>query len=156
LRRRINKRAEGAKFIVLAIVCINLMAIIFQFSCSQQQNSCAVISGNNLIFNTFFNIENDPDLSLSGGLGASDGLTDASQQLTEPASGAGGIVGGGISLIIDALKLVLGILSLLTPIPIIAFINSLAIPNYIGWILYASITIMYILGLAEFVVGAKL
>ena len=154
---RFNKRAEGAKFIVLAVICINLVAIMIAFGCAQQGNTCVVVAEGNFILQTYFSglTLDDPDFSGTGGLQASEDFTDAAQGLTEPASGAGGIT-GVISILWDGLKMVGAFLALFTPIPILGFLSALSVPNFILWPFGIGIFILYVAGLAEFVRGGKL
>jgi len=141
----------NGKFILVFVLCTSLSAFFVNFSCSESDLSfCSQV--NTSLISNLFNLNSNTDLTQSGGFGFSDDFSDAVASIDEPQSGVG--VGDIISIILDPLKIIFGIISFFTPIPIIDLLNSLGAPLYVTLIIGVPLVLLYIITVIEFVRGA--
>lgn len=141
----------NAKIIILLLVCINIISAGYLYSCSNQGASCGV-NPNNVIINYFFDLDQNADLSQTGGLNTdgqfSQAVSDSLQQESSGTSGA-----GTIAILLDSLKMVLGIISLITPLPILLLFYSFNLPILFSMIFTIPIVVLYLFSLVEFIRG---
>lgn len=141
----------NGKFILLFTVCINIISLLLSFGCADVTTGCSI--GSNFILEMFVSESSiNAQLDQSGGFGFNDSFNDAVGDLTEPESSG---ITNVISVIIDGLLMVLGIVSLMTPAPIIAFMMSLSFPLWINLLVSVPIIILYVMSIAEFVRGSQ-
>jgi hypothetical protein len=144
----------NSKFIFIFFLCANIVALIFTFSCISEESVCAG-NFNTAILGSFFNINSQTNIAAAGGVTLSGDASAAAVGLTNPETSA---VSGTniIGVFLDGLKMVGALISLLTPLPIIIFLNSLSIPLYISLVFSAILFLIWILGIAEFVRGSSI
>ena len=145
----------NGKFIILLVVCMNIVGILLSFGYSQTSDVEVVVG--DYIFNTFFSDINAENINQTGTIGLNTQSQSAINQLSqEPSTGVISTVTNFISVGWDVVKMLAAILSLLTPFPLIAFFNSLGIPLWVNILFSLPLVLLYILSLAEFVRNGQL
>jgi len=142
----------NGKFILLLIVSINLFAFVFAAACVDAGTSCGANISDTYILGRFFSGIDTTVPESQTGLQRSSEFVASSQALTEPTA-VGASIFAGLSVIVDAILMIISLVSLLTPLPILDLINSFGFPFYITLAIGAIIVIPYIISVAEFVSG---
>jgi hypothetical protein len=140
----------NGKFLVLLILSLNIVSIMFAFGMYQAGND---FTTNNYMVDAFVNlgVNQNPDVLVSQGGAELDGSFQSSVEgLTKQESSGTGSDFGFFS-IIDGLKMVLAMLSILTPLPILSFFYSLGMPFWFNLLLGLPVLVMYVLAILEFV-----
>lgn len=146
----------NGKFIIIMFVCINLATLVGSSVCLEQTNACSF--GDNFVLSLFIPensisaFQNDP--SATTGSGFNDEFTDTVSDLTKEQASGTFIDSSGLSFL-DGIKMVLGTLTLLTPIPFISFIISAQLPLIFVIILGIIPILLYIIAIMEFIRGAS-
>jgi len=153
------------KTLLLIMLCINIASIYVSYSClSYEDSSCASTFEDSLI-NSFFKISTDKIGTTSddpNGAVLIDGTIEMDGNYQEivgdtlnPQSTASAGSTTGLAILLDGLKMVLGIFSFFTPLPFLDVIYSLGLPVFIYLPFTVVVLVLYTFGVAEFVRGAK-
>jgi len=140
----------NGKFLVLLILSLNIVSILFAFGLYQAGNE---FISNNYMVDAFvsLNVNNNPEVLVSqGGAELEGGFQSSVESLTKQESSGTGTDLGFFS-IIDGLKMILAILSILTPLPILSFFYSLGMPFWFNLLLGLPVLAMYVIAIMEFV-----
>lgn len=145
----------NGKFLLLLFWSLNIVSIIFSFGMLQAGNEVFV---NNYIIETFMGEQittaNIDILLDDGSVPLSGGLENALESTTKQDSAGTGSDLGFFS-ILDGLKMILSLISLLTPLPFLAFFALLGMPFWVNLIIGFTAVIFYIVAIAEFVGNRK-
>jgi hypothetical protein len=136
----------NGKFMVLMIFCINFVMLMFSFSCASAGGSC--LQNDNVIIDPivdFFFTTNDDDLYSQTGLTLNSSFEDATSSLT--------VKQQGTSFLLDSLKMIVGFVALLTPLPMITMFSGLGLPLFISLAVVGPIFIIWIIALLEIIRG---
>jgi hypothetical protein len=137
--------------ILMLIVCLSVVSTIFTFACGQEDTACYGSFDNSIILN-LFNLDTD-QLDKSGGISLTSDFSSTIKNSTTPA--AGGVeVSGGIGVFLDGLKMVLGFITLFTPIPLLDFLNSTGFPLWVTMIIGIPLFVAWFVGFAQLIRGA--
>lgn len=146
----------NGKFLLILFLCINLSTLVASSVCSEQVNDCKL--GNNIILTSIIPqssidaFEDDP--TQQAGAGFNEEFTGAvGESLQEQGSGTS--TDTNIFGFLDVVKMVLGVVSLLTPIPFIAFMVSAGLPLLVIFLVGIVPVLLYILAFMEFLRGAS-
>jgi hypothetical protein len=139
----------NSKFALLFVMVANVIALIIM---SQVNSPIEQI-----------NIQNNPVLSLynfnkqnilqTEQITLTEGFEDDVTKALTPQKG--GIIEQAVSFLLDGLSMVLGVLALLTPLPILSFLFALQMPMAFYAIFSVFLVTGYILGILEFIRGAS-
>lgn len=143
----------NGKFLILFFVCCNIVGLIMTSACITDGGTCGGYV-NNAIIGVFFSVNPTDDLTKSGGFALTDEFSDATSALTKPESS--GIGTQIVGFILDGLKMIGGMLTLLTPLPLLNFLFSLNMPLYITAIFGMPLFVLWVLALVELVRGVNL
>jgi hypothetical protein len=132
----------NGKFIILLTICINIMTLIF---ISQTNIS---VTGYTPIINNFISVNNE---TLEVDSAYNSQTNAALNRLSEANEGSE----AGASFF-DVFKLLVGAVSLLTPLPILAVLVSLQMTAIVKLMLAAPIGILYFIAIIEFVGNRQL
>lgn len=142
------------KIILLIFVCINIISFGFSASCSINGESCGY--SENTLIKVFFDVD-DEDYSgftsTGSGIERSDGFVNSTTALTQPEST--GVNFETLASIVDIILMIASLLSLLTPVPIIALILSFNMPFFLSIVIIIPSIILYVIAVAQFVRGAN-
>jgi hypothetical protein len=145
----------NGKFLVLLMLSLNIVSILFAFGSYSAGND---YESNNYMVDAFLDLtiaENPDVLESSGGANLDSSFESSIEGLTQQESlGTGTDL--GFFAILDGLKMVLAFLSILTPLPILAFFYSLGMPFWFNLILGLPLLLLYILAIVEFLRGGQL
>lgn len=145
----------NGKFILLLTLSLNIVGILITSGYAQVNPSSDLDFGNQYLTSIFF--DDIDDLNATTSLSFNNQTEAAISSLDEGQEE--NTVLDGISAFIlqgwDVVKMIAGVLSLITPYPIIAFIASLGLPGWFTLVLGSMIVVPYILSLAEFVRGSS-
>lgn len=145
----------NGKFIILLVVCMNIVGLLISFGYSQTSDQTIIVG--DYIFETFFGEINQSEINQDGTVGLNSQSQAAVNELSqEPSAGFISTVTNFISVGWDVIKMTAALLSILTPFPLIAFFNSLGIPLWVNMIFSIPLVLLYILSIAEFVRGGQL
>lgn len=145
----------NGKFIILLVVCMNIIGLLLSFGYSQTSDQTIVVG--DYIFETFFGEINQSEINQDGTVGLNSQSQTAVNELSqEPSTGFVSTVTNFISVGWDVIKMIAAFLSILTPFPLIAFFNSLGIPLWVNMIFSLPLVLLYILSIVEFVRGGQL
>jgi len=146
----------NGKFILLLFLSLNVATLVGSGFCEEMVNECEF--GNNFVLNMFVQEDSLSDftqnVNTQGGAGLNGNFTSTVGDLTKEQSGGTFIGDSGISFL-DGLKMALGVLFLITPIPLISFITSAGLPLILVIILGLIPIILYVIAIMEFVRGAS-
>lgn len=137
----------NGKFILLVILCCNFVMLGF-YSQSSAQESISL--ENNPVFKLYSFTDNNNVLETSQPQFTAE-LDEATTRALTPNSGISPIP--GIQTFIDVILLILGILGLLTPLPLLAFISSVGLSMTFVVLVGLPITALYIVSIMEFIRG---
>lgn len=147
----------NGKFLVLLLISFNIMTILFTYGLVVEGNG---INNNDNFFLGFFlitaNFEGDniKNIAKQGSVDLTDGSTDALESLSKQDSAGAGILGTAFSFI-DVMKMVISTISLLTPMPVLAFFYTLDLPIFFILLIAFPLFVMYLLAIASFVKGTQ-
>jgi hypothetical protein len=140
----------NGKFILLLILSINIVSIVISMGLFQAGND---FISNNYMVEAFVQtglLDNPDNLLASGSTELNDGFESSVEGFTkQESSGTGSDL--GFFNIIDGLKIIFSFVSIITPLPILAFFASLGMPIWINLIIGLPIFILYIISIAEFI-----
>lgn len=144
----------NGKFLVLLILSLNVVSILFAFGMYQAGNEFV---SNNYMVDAFLSlgVNDNPEILLSqGGAQLNSNFEESVEGLTKQES-SGTATDLGFFSILDGLKMVLAVLSILTPLPILSFFYSIGMPFWFNLIFALPILILYILSLVSFLRGVE-
>ena len=146
----------NGKFIIIMFVCINLSTLVGSSVCLEQMDSCSF--GDNFVLKLFIQEDDitafQANPGATTGAGFNDDFTDTVSDLTKEQASGTFIDSTGLSFL-DGIKMVLGTLTLLTPIPFISFIISAQLPLILVIILGIIPILLYVVAIMEFIRGAS-
>jgi hypothetical protein len=146
----------GVKFIMIMFVCMNLMTLFFSVGCTNIGGSSCPAS-NNVMLTLFFGSQAFNNVLGQGGLSLNSTLqTQVGDMTNEQTVGSIGQTVGTAFNLLDGLKMILGMLALLTPLPLLFFANSVGLPLFISVSFFGVAVLVWIIGIMEFIRGAKL
>ena len=142
------------KFILLFVICTSLLSVGVSFVCSVGDLSCQDQLDNSFLLR-YFIIEPSENLFNSGG-----GIFGLNETFSENIEGTvtpeAGVSSGNLAAIfLDGLKMVLGLLTILTPFPLLDVLASLGIPMYIIMFIGIPLFMLYIVSIMEFIKGGN-
>lgn len=146
----------NGKFILILFVCLNVATLVGSSVCQETVNSCSF--GTNPVLSLFISdteieaIGSDP--GTISGAGFNDNFTESVSGIVKQQSSGTFIDTSGISFL-DGLRMILGLLTLLTPIPLIAFVITSGLPLVLVLLLGLIPILIYILSIMEFIRGAS-
>lgn len=146
------------KLIVIMFVCINLVTIVVANVAVSKGNRFGEQIDNSFILK-FFIVKQDTDFGDFGGKGLelNETFKSAIQNATTPqSSGTSILPTTSVTLFLDALKMIIGFIAMLTPLPFIAFVLSLGPPILVNVLFVIPIFMLWIMGLIEFIRGANM
>lgn len=144
--------ADG-KNILLFFTCVNLFAVALGYLCVSGGGVCSQ-NYNSGIISSLFDFSPNADLSASGGPQMSTQFSNATSEIVTPQS-SGFNIFEGLGLLLDGLKMIIGIISLLTPIPLLDFLYSMGMP--IIFVIFIAIpsVLVWVVSLMEFIRGGQ-
>jgi len=138
------------KTLLLLIICLNIVTVIYSYGCTIHGSSCGY-SDENSMLSIFFELDN-----FGSDQGALELTDEFSNQIEESIQQEGGVATGSkIAVFLDSLKMILGLIVMLTPLPILIWFYGLGIPLVYTIILAGPIFILYVISLMEFIGGRK-
>jgi len=143
------------KDILLIMICINLVYLIFAYGCATESvGYCPEVQ--NGIIGYLFNLDENTNFASSSGAQLTDDFNNQIGSVTQGQSG-GGETGNefGFGVLLDGLKMVLGVISLLTPIPILDMLGSLGVPLFITVFISVPVVAIYTINVIELIRGAS-
>jgi hypothetical protein len=143
----------NGKTILLFMLCLNFVAVIMGNACVSSQ--CTYVAEDSF-FATFYKMDSLEDINAIGNPEMSSEFLTSTSDLTKQEAGGEVTTGGGLSLrsIVDGLRMIGAIISLITPGPIIIVLASLSVPIWAVLLLSIVLVVIYVMSLAEFVRGA--
>lgn len=135
------------------VLCINIVAIIIAWQCAQGNSTCGS-SWSNGIISFFFDIDNTTDLGDSGGINVNSNYREQIDNTLTPQSSGISLI-GTVGIFLDALKMVLGLIALFTPLPMLVLIFSFAFPLFFSLPIFAVVFVLWTISIAEFVSGKE-
>lgn len=147
----------NGKIILLAILCINFVALMIGNACLESSDNCSFVADNS-VFGSFYKVNSlSQPFESTGGPELSTGFDGAISDLTKQEAGGEVQTSGGISLrsIVDGLKMIGAFITLLTPLPSMALLVSLSLPWWVVALLSIIFIILYVISIAEFIRGAS-
>jgi len=149
----------NGKFILIFMLCINVVAFGFSVACVlDDEMNCQKI-GNDALTKLFIadnSLIINSDVEESGGFAISGEFQNSTESLTKQESGIVSSIIEGFSVFLDVTRIVFAMISLLTPFPILSFFFSLGFPVYVNVIIIAPILILYVISMMEFIKGGSL
>jgi hypothetical protein len=140
----------NGKFILLAMLCINVVLVAFAGVTTIDED---ISIQNNLLYK-MYDMGDPEDLSTSGQPTFTSGLSEAVASILTPISG-GIVTQQGVQSFIDVIRLVLSFFSLITPLPILAFIYTLGASWIFNLMIMLPIILLYFVSIAEFFRGGS-
>ena len=149
----------NGKFILILFICLNLSTLVASSVCLEVENNCSF--GKNIVLELFLpsetiaNAQNvEGALNENAGTGLNSNFEDSIGDITKEQSGGTFIDNTGFSFL-DSLKMVLGVISLILPIPLVTFIISVGFPLWLTILLGLLPIFLYILAIIEFIRGSN-
>ena len=146
------------KIMMVLMLCLNISSVYFMYGCASQieyNNGHCGLNSNSVILDFFFDIDKIEILDNSTAIVISGNFTSATGDMLNPKTAEGGSTVAGLSIILDGLKMVLGFIALLTPLPLITFFSSLGIPSLFSMIFAPILFVMWIFGILDIIRGFK-
>lgn len=149
----------NGKFILIVIICMNLLAFFISMGYAQTGTNNTI--GDFYLVSTFLDSgsydQTVANATQTKGVELSENYSTALQSLTEEQSGSSIATNilEGLTSFLDVIKMVLAGISLLTPIPLIAFLSSLLMPLWVTIAIGLPLSILYLVALMEFVRGGE-
>ena len=140
------------KLIFMFMLMVNLLSISFTFSCVGAPSQCQTTQDSLLV--QLFDIGDGVDITQPYGLKVNDSFQNTSSAMLTPQA-AGAKVTEGFSLFLDAVRMVLGVLSFLTPFPFLDLLNGLGMPFAILAPLGVFVFVAWFFSVVEMLRGAK-
>lgn len=144
----------NTKFILLFFICCNIISTIFSFGCVSSGATCT--AGGSGVITQFLIVSPTTNLLGLGGFAITDDLNTATTDMVTPFSGGTSSPTTGFTVFLDGLKMILGFMTLLTPIPILDYAFSFGLPLYVNIILFAPLFVLYVIGIMEGIGGRAL
>jgi hypothetical protein len=140
----------NGKFILLAIICMNVVLLSFASVTSIQEDF--TLANNPIV--SIYSFSSAEDLDTQGQPQFTGEFNDAvTTALTPNAAGVAPIQ--GIQTFIDVIQLIIAFLGLLTPLPILAFVYSLGVAWTLNALIMLPIVLLYMLSMVEFIRGGS-
>lgn len=146
----------NGKILLLLMLSLNIVAAAFAFSCATNDVQCGE-NFSNAVINFFFDIGADTDLTDSSGFNINENAESAIADMTQQESG-GGIITGlfeTVTSLLDALKMVIGFIALLTPLPFLTMLYSLGLPFIFTMIIGIPTFALYAISIMELIRGGN-
>lgn len=143
----------NAKFILMFILACNILSAIFGYGCAASGAACN--AGGTGVINKFLIVDPANNFLAKGGVTVTEEMTTATTAQVTPFSGGTSSPTTGFTVFLDGLKMTLGMLTLLTPLPILDYIFSLGFPFYVNLILVPMFFVAYVIAMAEFIRGSQ-
>ena len=140
------------KFILTFLIITNFLSVAFASYCDVSTATCQTTQ--DTFVSKLFKIPKNINYNEAYGVGVSRNLSQVSQEMLSPQP-AGAKVTEGFSLFLDGIKMILGVLILLTPLPILDLLNGFGIPLMLIGPLALPLFLMYLVGIIEMVRGAS-
>ena len=143
----------NGKFILLIMMCINIVSLLITAGFQSENPNSDYALGSNYIFNTFFSAVDVNEVQNQTIMSFNETTSEGIDELdNEQASGSFlETLSGGVSFILDTFKMIVGFLSILTPIPMIAFFGSLGFPLWLSILIGSPLILLYVMAIFEFV-----
>ena len=149
----------NGKFILILFICLNLSTLVASSVCLEMENTCSF--GDNAVLKLFIpshtinSAQNEEGyLNQNTGTGLNSTLENSIGGVTKEQSGGTFIESTGFSFL-DGLKMVLGFISLILPIPLVTFVISVGFPLWLTILLGLLPIFLYIIAIIEFVRGSS-
>ena len=136
--------------ILLFMLCLNLVAFGFTYTCTQGGNNCGQ-NFDNAVVRFFFNVDDTTNLNAVDGLVINETYEGQLTASLEQKTGVATILESGAIGFLDVVRMIIGFISLLTPFPFLIVIYSLGIPLLYSMLLVVTIFAMYSLAIVELV-----
>lgn len=136
------------------MICFNLVSFGLAYSCVDAGQTCGQNYDNSVI-RFFFDVDNSTDLNAVGGLNVNETLRSTVEDSLTQETGVATSTSLGAIGFLDALKMVLAFVSLLTPFPFLVMLYSLAVPILYTMLISVPIFSMYILAIIELIRGGQ-
>jgi len=149
----------STKFLLLFILMMNFVTIMINAAClsSDSDMSCSGFEqGGGNIISKFLSWDPAASMFGRGSVEATSEFEKVASDLNTPTSGVSSLVGGTVSFFLDALKMMIGLIVILTPLPSLILLDILNFPLGVSLFLGIILVIMYIIGIGEFLGGRKL
>lgn len=148
----------NTKFILLFLMCLNFITVLFAYADYETGN--VEVAVNYYMIDWIVDVEGLEVSDLStisnkGGVTIAGGFENATASLDQQQS-AGAAQEGGFFNILDTVKMILALFSLLTPLPAITYFSTVGLPLFWSMFLGAIIGFLYVIGLMEFLKGSSL
>lgn len=147
----------NGKFILIFVFILNLVCFSVSLACATDQYlECSV--GDNSIIKVFIDeekISNNAVASQTTGYGLSTEFGEKANSFQTAQSGVNPDSDGALTAFLDGLKIAFGMVSLLTPVPIIAFFSSMGMVWWLNVLISSPICLLYIFALMEFLRGGS-
>ncbi len=143
---------KTGKHILLLMICFNLITAGIGFVCITDGASCGQ-NFDNSVLNFFFDYNDNIDLSKNTGLSVNGEFTTNIEGSLTQASGLANI-GGSIGYL-DVIRMSLGMITLLTPFPLLTMLYALGIPLLFIMLLAVPMFAMYSISIIEFLRGVE-
>jgi len=141
--------------LLLFVLCLNLASYGLSYSCTEGGANCGEKFKENSVINFFFDVNDQTDLNATTGLKLDDDFESELASSTKEKTGiASQLINGAIGFL-DSMRMVLGFITLLTPLPIITVLTALGIPLLFMMLLIIPIIAMYSIGIIEFIRGGE-
>lgn len=144
----------NAKYILLFFICCNIISTIFSFGCSATGAACT--AGGSGVITQFLIVTPTTNLLNLGGFSISEDLNTATTDMVTPFTGGTSSPTSGFTVFLDGLKMILGFITLLTPIPILDYAFSFGLPFYVNMIVFLPLFMLYVIGIMEGIGGRTL
>ena len=143
----------NGKFILIFFLACNIFSVIFSFGCVENGVACNI--GNDGFITTFIVVP-AVNFNALGGYVMEVGFVAAITSMVTPFSGGTSSGATGFTVFLDALKMSLGMLTLLTPIPMLDFVFSMGFAIWVNVLLWPLVSVLYLMSIAEFVRGSQI
>ena len=148
----------NTKFLLIFMIFLNFTTVLFAFADYETGNVNA--EANFYMVDWMLNtddvsVSNLDTISNAGGIILNESFKTATNQLKQE-QGAGTSSDTGFFNILDTAKMILAFFSLLTPLPVIAYFNTVGLPLFWAMLLGGLMGLLYIIGLMEFLKGSSL
>jgi len=141
--------------LLLFVLCLNLASYGLSYSCTSEGANCGEKFKENSVINFFFEVNQTTKLNATTGLNLDDDFESELAGATREKTGiASQLINGAIGFL-DSIRMVLGFISLLTPLPILVVLTALGIPLLFMMLLAVPIIALYSIGVIEFIRGGE-
>ena len=140
----------NGKFILLLILSMNGVLLAFAGTTTLDEK----LSLQNNLFYKMYDMGDPEDLATSGQPSFTEGFSLAVASVLTPISG-GIVTQAGVQSFIDVIRLILSFFSLITPLPILAFVYSLGASWVFNFLVMLPIILLYFVSVVEFFRGGS-